>query len=968
MYGDVNSDGNVDLDDVVCVLDGFARNYRCAFRQIDIHPCEGDGVIDLSDVSAVLESFVGNYQCEDPCEPCVGNITPVSNAGADRSVPSGQSLSFTGGSSLDYDGRIVEYSWNFGDGDYEIGDSVTHVFPQAGIYTVTLTVLDDCGSQHSDSAVVTVTGGTPSCSNNQSPVANAGPDQLGDVGVPVAFNGSSSSDPDGQVTAWWWRFGDGYSTGWQSSPIVQHVYESPATYQVRLWVRDNCGRMSAGDGDLALVTIRGGACNSNQPPVADAGPSQSNEAGLPVSFDGGASSDSDGSIAAYNWSFGDGQTGTGPTTSHTYDNEGNYTVTLTVTDNCGATHSHSTSATISSSSYVDLDPQLEGFVEGRVGAVHSVAISPNGQRLYVSSEEFTVLEFDITNQTARPTFLRSATNMFGAKGVLTNGSALMIGDAGSAAKVTSLNTLGTANEQWFTFDFVAQAMVFRNNWAYVAAGPSGLKVYDVTNPLSPQLRAQVALPAVRGVAVSPNGRWVYVASGSNGTAGLFQVVDLLNPASPVVQPAITTGAYGITGEMALDATGRYAYVTDYGAGIAVIDLVNPTAPTPQFVRSLSTADPAGDITRVGNLLLVTTAVGWGRMHVYNIGSNPSNPTSLGSLSGAFLDVAAQGDFAYLAANRSGVVVGDMRNPNQPVELSGSRLDGDFATRNACASNGVLALVGGSSTNTRVLNVSNPAAPVQVGTIAVTVQDIAMQGNYAYLATGSTGLQVVNLTQPSGVLATTVPMFARGVTLTSNGRWAFVAGRVTVGANTFNGLNVVDLINPSTPVARASLQLDQLGFATDVALNDAGTVAVVADYGAGVHFVNVANPLAPQLLASLTTNAPATRVAVLGEYALVVKPTAYSGSLQVVDMSNPSSPTVVKSVNGLFESIDVFEHYAVLASQGLGVSVLDLFDPEGDVPVTMVPSPGRVYSSHVFGNRVYLGNEAALLSVVSLLEN
>lgn len=78
----------------------------------------------------------------------------------------------------------------------------------------------------------------------------------------------------------------------------------------------------------------------NQPPTASftmdvtAGP-----APLEVRFDGSASADPDGTIASYSWSFGDGATGTGATTTHAYAEPGAYTPTLTVTDQRGATAS-----------------------------------------------------------------------------------------------------------------------------------------------------------------------------------------------------------------------------------------------------------------------------------------------------------------------------------------------------------------------------------------------------------------------------------------------------------------------------------------------------------------------------------------------------------------------------------------------------------------------------------------------------
>jgi chitodextrinase len=75
----------------------------------------------------------------------------------------------------------------------------------------------------------------------------------------------------------------------------------------------------------------------NEPPVADAGLDQTVLVGEVVNFDGSGSYDPDGTIDTYEWDFGDGNTGTGLTPTHSYDTAGTYTVTLTVTDDDGDT-------------------------------------------------------------------------------------------------------------------------------------------------------------------------------------------------------------------------------------------------------------------------------------------------------------------------------------------------------------------------------------------------------------------------------------------------------------------------------------------------------------------------------------------------------------------------------------------------------------------------------------------------------
>ena len=83
----------------------------------------------------------------------------------------------------------------------------------------------------------------------------------------------------------------------------------------------------------------GGAPPNELPTASFTATPETGEAPLTVSFDAGASDDTDGTIVSYGWDYGDGTTGTGETASRDYDAAGSYTVTLTVTDDLGATGS-----------------------------------------------------------------------------------------------------------------------------------------------------------------------------------------------------------------------------------------------------------------------------------------------------------------------------------------------------------------------------------------------------------------------------------------------------------------------------------------------------------------------------------------------------------------------------------------------------------------------------------------------------
>ena len=129
------------------------------------------------------------------------------------------------------------------------------------------------------------------------------------------------------------------------------------------------GRIDAGAAVLAAMDY---ALTPNELPDANATATpQSGIAPLTVAFDGTASTD-DGMIVSYTWNFGDGNSGSGETTTHTYLEEGTFNATLTVTDNRGA---QTTSAQISIQ--VDSDPSV-------INAPSSLAATVDGSSVILN--------------------------------------------------------------------------------------------------------------------------------------------------------------------------------------------------------------------------------------------------------------------------------------------------------------------------------------------------------------------------------------------------------------------------------------------------------------------------------------------------------------------------------------------------------------------------------------------------------
>jgi parallel beta-helix repeat protein len=120
------------------------------------------------------------------------NCHPIANAGYDRTGNEGEVVKFNGLASYDPDGLIISYKWDFGDGSpTESGATPNHIYSNPGNYTVTLTVKDNYNASDSDTCIITV------LALEQSPVADAGPDQTVNEGDLVQFNGNGSYDPGG---------------------------------------------------------------------------------------------------------------------------------------------------------------------------------------------------------------------------------------------------------------------------------------------------------------------------------------------------------------------------------------------------------------------------------------------------------------------------------------------------------------------------------------------------------------------------------------------------------------------------------------------------------------------------------------------------------------------------------------------------------------------------------------------------
>jgi PKD repeat protein len=312
-------------------------------------------------------------------------------------------VNFDASASSDPDGTIASYAWDFGDGETGTGMLTSHTYSNPDTYTVTLAVTDDSAASHSTSVTISVTPAPPRITL-----------QPLNLSIKVGQSATFSVAADGtEPLGYQWQ-----KNGMDIEGATAESHITPATTLAdngstfRCVVSNVAGSATS---ETATLTVL-----ANLPPLATftAAPLLG-YAPLSVDFDASASSDPDGSIASYAWNFGDGETGTGVLTSHTYPNPGTYTVTLTVGDDQQATHSATTTVTVEETPVI-------------------VRVKDGLQALYIFEEETGTIVGDISG-IAPPLDLTigNAQAVTWNEGRLTVNSPVTIASAGAATRLVS---------------------------------------------------------------------------------------------------------------------------------------------------------------------------------------------------------------------------------------------------------------------------------------------------------------------------------------------------------------------------------------------------------------------------------------------------------------------------------------------------------------------------------------------------
>ncbi len=243
----------------------------------------------------------------------IANTPPTANFSWTPPLPNDKETVYFLDESVDMDGFIANWSWDFGDGNINYEQNASHVYGDNGNYTITLTVTDDDGDSDTTQKEITVLNVHPTANFSWTPSTPSTSDIIHFI--------DESVDVDGAITNWNWDFGDG-NTSYEQNP--SHSYADNGTYAITLVVKDNDNATSVREKNITVA---------NTPPHADFTFSPTSPKDVQTVTFTDFSSDSDGSVVSWHWEFGDGDTSNEREPTHIYPDDGTYFINLTVTDN-----------------------------------------------------------------------------------------------------------------------------------------------------------------------------------------------------------------------------------------------------------------------------------------------------------------------------------------------------------------------------------------------------------------------------------------------------------------------------------------------------------------------------------------------------------------------------------------------------------------------------------------------------------
>ena len=240
-----------------------------------------------------------------------------------------------------------------------------------------------------------------------------------------------------------------------------------------------------------------------------------------------------------------------------------------------------------------------------------------------------------------------------------------------------------------------------------------------------------------------------------------------------------------------------------------------------------------------------------------------------------------------------------------------------------------------------------------------VYEVSIKGNYAYLARGSDGVRILNISNP------TAPIIVRDFAGGHNTVGVTVDGNALYVANWAGSWDTYDIADPENP----AFMIQQLNDANSVQRTVLdGDRAYVVTTGR-FYIFDVSNRTNPVEIVSVNPKYEYPQGGFGVDVALRNNIAFFAfagGRLPVFDVSNPFAPVQLRTLtNGYAWGVTLVDNYLYQSSSGVGIDIFDISNLTNAVYLRRVSTGGSPYRSVVIGDRMFLPNGTAGIRIYDI---
>jgi len=489
-------------------------------------------------------------------------------------------------------------------------------------------------------------------------------------------------------------------------------------------------------------------------------------------------------------------------------------------------------------------------------------------RLYLTDDDEILYVFDISNPTT-PLEIGSLPLGIFVADIIAQGNYIYLGNSNNGLKIYNVSDPTNINEVGVLPDLDVRDLEIKNSNLFVAANTK-FSIVDISDPANP---LETAFLSFSSHAMTVGTDFAYVAGNK-----VLRVISVSDPNNPILVGTTTYQGYA-------DAIGyayNYVFLDDYfDAGGYYLNTIRA-----YYVGNPENPVETGSFDISGNCKEIYIDDGTVYVAADNAGLYILNAFEFEQVwDSEFTEpcaVTIEGNYAYVVerALTSTLHIYNITDPENPVEIGSCIIEDTGDWLQGITVEGQYAYVAHGQSGLHIIDISNPSTPGKVGgwNDYSECLDVAVEGNYAYIAgadheTWEMGLLTINISNPVNPTLETIKGIATAYDVELKDGYAFVSGNV--------GLQIFDISDPANPDSVILLSEPTRGYALVL---DGTNAYISTDHG--IYIYDISDPENPSKIGFYGSGS-SDGLEVKGD---MVYRAAYDGRFEIFDVSDPTNIT------------------------------------------------------------------------------